>query len=217
VIVISAEYQATANEADEVIILRPGTDAALALGVARAIIDQELYDREFVKRFTDLPLLVRMDTLKKLQARDIIPDYQPASLSNFTRVLTPGEAGQPFRLQNAVETPQTLRESWDDAVVWDTRTNSPKPVSRDQVGEFFDTAALDPALQGAFEVTTRDGTKVQVRPVFSLEPEYLQAFDSRTVAELTWVPEEGIRRLARQAGDWSSIATRMSSSSMART
>ena len=41
----------------------------------------------------DLPLLVRMDTLKKLQARDVIPDYQPAPLSNFTRVLGQGQSG----------------------------------------------------------------------------------------------------------------------------
>ncbi|MBI4498261.1 MAG: molybdopterin-dependent oxidoreductase, partial [Chloroflexi bacterium] len=64
VVVIAAEYQATANKADEVIIIRPGTDAALALGLARVIIDEGLYDDAFVKSFTDLPLLVRMDNLK---------------------------------------------------------------------------------------------------------------------------------------------------------
>ena len=42
VVVISAEYQATANKADDVIVLRAGTDAALALGVARIIIDEKM-------------------------------------------------------------------------------------------------------------------------------------------------------------------------------
>ena len=198
IIVISVEYQATANKADEVIILRPGTDAALALGLARVIIDEGIYDREFVKSFTDLPLLVRMDTLKKLKASDVIPNYQAVPLSNFARVLPPGQAGQPFTMQNALEIPQSMRERWGDYVVWDTGTNSPKPVSRDQVGKFFNASALDPALEGSFEVTTVDGRRVQVRPVFALEKEYLREFDAKTVSELTWVPEEGIRQLARQ-------------------
>jgi len=198
VIVIAAEYQSTANKADEVIILRPGTDAALALGVAKIIMDEGLYDQQFVNSFSDLPLLVRMDTLKKLQAKDVIPNYQPAALSNFTRVLGPAERGQPFTMQNALEIPQAMRESWGDAVIWDSRTRGPKPVSRDQVGKLFDEAGLDPALEGSFQVTTVDGKTVEVRPVFSLEKEYLQSFDSKTVSALTWVPVEGIQQLARQ-------------------
>jgi nitrate reductase alpha subunit len=198
IIVISAEYQATANKADEVLILRPGTDAALALGVARVIMDEQLYDREFVKTFTDLPLLVRMDTLKKLQAKDIIPNYKPAELSNFASVLAPGQAGKPFAQQNGLEIPQAMREAWGDPVVWDARTRSPRPVSRDQVGAYFTRTGIDPALEGSFEVTLVDGSTVQVRPVFDLEKEYLQAFDSKSVSELTWVPEQGIRSLARQ-------------------
>jgi nitrate reductase alpha subunit len=198
VIVISAEYQATANKADEVIILRPGTDAALALGVAKIIMDEKLYDEEYVKSFTDLPLLVRMDTLKKLQAKDVIPNYQPAALSNFTRLIGLGEGGRPFVMQDALEIPQAMRESWGDYMVWDTRTGQPRPVTRDQVGKFFHASGVDPALEGSFQVTTVEGKTVEVRPVFSLEKEYLKEFDAKTVSELTWVPEHGIEQLARQ-------------------
>jgi nitrate reductase / nitrite oxidoreductase, alpha subunit len=197
VVVISAEYQATANKADDVIVLRAGTDAALALGIARIIIDEQLYDETFVKRFTDLPLLVRMDTLKKLHAKDIIPNYQPADLTNFARVLSPGEAGRPAVMQDALEIPKAMRDAWDDSVVWDIRSNSPKVITRDQVGTYFDAANIDPALEGTFEVTLVDGKRVQVRPVFGLEREYLEALPAKTVSELTWVPEAGIRFLAR--------------------
>ena len=43
----------TANKADEVVILRPGTDTAFLLGVARADLEG-LYDREAVVQRTDL-------------------------------------------------------------------------------------------------------------------------------------------------------------------
>ncbi|GFP42207.1 nitrate reductase / nitrite oxidoreductase, alpha subunit, partial [Candidatus Hakubella thermalkaliphila] len=64
VVTVACEYQATSNKADEVILLRPGSDPAFALGLAQVIIQEKLYDAEFVKGHTDLPLLVRMDTLK---------------------------------------------------------------------------------------------------------------------------------------------------------
>jgi len=198
IIAISAEYQATANKADEVIILRPGTDAALAFGVAKVIIDEKLYDEQFVTRFTDLPLLVRMDTLKKLQAKDVVPSYRPAALTNFARVLPPGQAGRPVPQQDGLEIPEAMRESWGDYVVWDSRSNGPRPVSRDQVGTYFDSTGITPALEGTWSVRLVDGTTVQVRTIFSLQVEYLQTYDAATVSGLTWVPQDGIRQLARQ-------------------
>ena len=67
VVVIACEYSATANKGDEVIVVRPSTTPALALGMCGVTLREKLYDRAFVKRFTDLPLLVRLDTLKLLK------------------------------------------------------------------------------------------------------------------------------------------------------
>jgi len=79
VVVVSVEYSATAPKADEVIIIRPGTDPAFALGLAQVLIAEKRYDEDFVKRFTDFPLLVRMDTLKLLRASDVIAAAGPGS------------------------------------------------------------------------------------------------------------------------------------------
>ena len=38
--------------------------------------DRGWYDEPFVKQFTDLPLLVRTDTLQRLKASDVFPDYK---------------------------------------------------------------------------------------------------------------------------------------------
>ena len=198
IIVIATDYQSTANKADEVIIIRPGTDAALALGAAKVIIDERLYDDDFIKNFTDLPLLVRMDNLKLLNARDIQQDYKPAELSNYVRVMKTSETASPHIAQGAQEIPEALRNQWGDLVVWDAAQNRPSVVTRDQVGDFFKRTGINPAMEGSFSVTTVDGKSVEVRPQFGLLREYLENFDAKTVSEITWAPEEAVRSLARQ-------------------
>jgi nitrate reductase alpha subunit len=64
VVVIACEYSATASKADQAIIVRPGTTSALALGLVHVLLRDKLYDADYVRQWTDLPLLVRMDTLK---------------------------------------------------------------------------------------------------------------------------------------------------------
>ncbi len=196
IITIATEYQATSNKADEVIIIRPGTDAALALGVASVIINERLYDEEYVKTFTDLPVLVRMDTLKLLRASDIIKDYQPAELSNYAKVLKPDERPTPTANQGVQYISEKARAEWGDFVVWDTKKNEPAVVTRDHVGKFF--TGIDPALTGSFTVKTLDGKEITVRPVFDLITEYLKEFTPQKVSEVSWAPSEAIVNLARQ-------------------
>ena len=51
-----------ASKADEWIPIRPGTDAAFALGVANSLInEQNCYDAEFLKKYTNAPYLVGPD------------------------------------------------------------------------------------------------------------------------------------------------------------
>ncbi len=196
VVVVSCEYQSTANKADEVVILRPGTDAALALGMAHVMIRENLWDRQYVSSFTDLPLLVRMDTKKLLKASEIVPDYTPAELTQ-TRVLREGEEPEPMLEQVLQYVGEDLRREWDDAVMWDERAGAVRPVNRDQVGEHFREAGIAPALTGSFTVTTTEGQELEVRPVFDLLQEYLEEFTPQNVSEITWVPAELVEELAR--------------------
>jgi anaerobic selenocysteine-containing dehydrogenase len=52
VVTIDVRRTEAAAQSDEVLILRPGTDAALALGMMHVLIGEGLYDREFVARHT---------------------------------------------------------------------------------------------------------------------------------------------------------------------
>ena len=197
IVVIACEYSATANKGDEVIIVRPGTTPALALGLCHVLLREGLWDQKFVQRFTDLPLLVRMDTLKLLMASDIDKTKPLAPLSNFTTVLPPGQAPPPPGVQQSQFVPAALREKWGDAVVWDRRRGAPAPLSRDLVGERFDRAQLDPALEGHFEVTLADGKRVACRPVFDLVRQYIMDnYSPAATEEITWAPKAAVEKLA---------------------
>ncbi|MFQ5838763.1 MAG: molybdopterin-dependent oxidoreductase, partial [Thermoplasmata archaeon] len=117
VIIIATEYQSTANKGDEVIVIRPATDAAFALGVAHVLIRDNLYDQAYVKRFTDLPLLVRMDTRRLLRASDVFPGYALADLSNYVQVMKTGEKPPSLVDQGVQYVTEELRQEWGDFVV----------------------------------------------------------------------------------------------------
>jgi anaerobic selenocysteine-containing dehydrogenase len=65
-----------ATDADHWLRVRPGTDAALALAITSVLLDRGLYDVEFVRRFTNGPLLVRADTGRLLRSDDV-PGAEP--------------------------------------------------------------------------------------------------------------------------------------------
>jgi nitrate reductase alpha subunit len=194
IVVIACEYSSTASKADEVIIVRPGTTPALALGFAGVLIREKLYDKDYVKRWTDLPVLVRTDTLKYLKAQEVFGG-SPAPLSNQTRVLRKGEKPPPPGVQREMLIPEKLRNEWGDYVWWDKRAKAPKRLTRDEVGE--QSKVGDPLLEGSVKVKLKDGKTVRCRPVFDLVREYVEHFDPKTVEDLTWAPATAVTSLAR--------------------
>jgi anaerobic selenocysteine-containing dehydrogenase len=60
-IVVDPRRAGAANKADVWLRVRPGSDGALALGIAHVMIERGWYDRDFVLEWTNGPLLVRSD------------------------------------------------------------------------------------------------------------------------------------------------------------
>lgn len=195
IVVIACEYSSTASKGDEVIIVRPGTTPALALGLAGVLIREKRYDADYVKKWTDLPVLVRTDTLKYLRAEEVFGGG-PAPLRNQTRVLRKGEKPPPPGVQREQLIPEDLRNEWGDYVWWDRRAKAPKLLTRDEVGK--KSGVGDPLLEGSVRVTLKDGSEVRCRPVFDLVREYVEHFDPKTVEDLTWAPATAVTSLARQ-------------------
>ncbi len=184
IVCIVPEYSPPATKANYWIPVRPNSDTALLLGVARILMDEGWYDARFVKRFTDLPLLVRTDTLRRLRPQEIFPGYRPADISRGPSMTRHGL------------TPE-YREKLGDFVVWDLAGQGPRAITRDDVGDRLEALGIDPALEGRFTVRTVDGQAVEVMPLFEAYRLHLRDYDLDTVHEITHAPRELVRRLAR--------------------
>lgn len=197
VVAITVEYPATACRSDEVIVIRPGTDPALALSLSQVIIKENLYDADYVKRNSDLPFLVRMDTLEFLRPEEIINGYQKKTPTRNTRILSKDEKVPPVKEHSEQLIPSHIADEWQDYVIWDSKTGAPKAVGRDDFGERL--SSFDPSLKGRFDIKTLDGKTVPVRPVFDLMAEYIdENFTPEKASKVTWAPAEAIVSLARQ-------------------
>ncbi|HLA37843.1 MAG TPA: molybdopterin-dependent oxidoreductase [Candidatus Brocadiales bacterium] len=180
---ISPEYSPASQKADYWVPVRPGSDVALMMGVVHLLIKNNWYEVDFVKQYTDLPLLVRLDNLKILRAADIISGYKNKELTGYSKKVQ-------------IIDPQ-MREEWGDFVVWDTKSNSPKVITREDVGKHLAAMGIDPALEGSFKVKTTDGKEIEVKPSFQLYKELCAEYDPATVQEITSTPKEMIEQLAK--------------------
>jgi anaerobic selenocysteine-containing dehydrogenase len=77
VICIDPRLSFFASRADKWLQLRPGTDGALAMGFLNVIINEKLYDRSFVEKWTNSPHLIRSDTGVLLRAADVVAGGLP--------------------------------------------------------------------------------------------------------------------------------------------
>ncbi len=160
VMLFAPDYSPSALHTDLFAPVRPGTDAALALGMCQVLIEEGLYHDEFVKDQTDLSLLVRLDNNRFLRASDV-------------------DGGR------------------DDQFYWfDTKTGRVVEAPRGTLA----LGDVDPALEGAFEATLSDGSKVQVTPVFVLLRELLNKdYTPEKASKICGVHPDVMRRVARTA------------------
>jgi nitrate reductase alpha subunit len=179
---IAPEYNCPATKSNYWIGVRPGlSDIAVFLGITKILIDEHWYDEGFVRRFTDFPLLVRTDTLKRLRPEEVIEGYKPKDLQNGPSYIIQGlTAAQRRRL--------------GDFTVWDPKAKKVVAVSRDDVGERMPVP--EAALTGTFEVKLRDGTKVEAMPIFEMYRRHLADYDLKTVEEICGAAPALVRRLA---------------------
>ncbi|GAA2778856.1 hypothetical protein VO63_25870 [Streptomyces showdoensis] len=107
--VVDPRRSTSALRADRWLRVRPGTDAALALGLAHLLIDSGRYDEAFVRAWTNAPLLVRGDTGRFLRANEL-PDAcdDPEDAAGTAFAVYDEEAGQaePYDTTRAASRPE---------------------------------------------------------------------------------------------------------------
>ena len=185
IVVITPEYSPPATKADYWIQVRPGcTDTALFLGVTRIMIDNHWYDEQFVRRYTDLPMLIRKDTLKRLRAADMFPGYQPGLKKD----------GPSFHDQHLTDEQYA---QIGDFCVFDEPTKQVRAITRDQLGPRMEAAGVSPSLSYSGTVKLVDGSEVEVLTTWDAYLVHLQDYDLATAAKITGADPALIERLAR--------------------
>lgn len=95
-----------ASKPDHWLRVRPGTDAALALSLTHVMIEHGWFDGDFVRRWTNAPLLVRTDTGRLLRAGELSPAGDPAHYVAWDEVGERPVAYDPARGRHAVDETQ---------------------------------------------------------------------------------------------------------------
>ncbi len=178
---IAPEYNCPGTKSNYWIGVRPGlSDTAVLLGVTKILLDEKWFDADFCRRFTDFPLLVRTDNLKRLRPQDVQAGYRPKDISG----------GPSFKVQGLT---REQRERIGDFCVWDAAKKKAAFVSRDEVG---DKMTIEPALEGVYRVKLADGKTVEVMPVLEMYKRHLVDYDLASVEEISGAPAALVRRLA---------------------
>lgn len=171
-IVVDPRRAGPANKADLWLRVRPGTDGALALGLAHVMIERGWYDRDFIRDWTNGPLLVRTDNGRLLTQRDL--DAQ-------------GSAGQYVAWSEATGRPITY-----DPVTGRYEGDHPEPAL---VGTFtIETVQGRVVCRPAFDLTAdlcRRYPPERVKVICGIERGQIEAaarmlWEARPVAYYAW-------------------------------
>ncbi len=189
-IVITPDFNASCVHADLWVPVRAGYDGFLAMAIINEIIQKKLYKPKFVKHFTDLPFLVRLDNKKLLRLSDIDPEKSPEFDHDTYKIFEEKGEGKEFE-------PEATFFSWNTktnklTVMPGTEGAPVKTLRLKDVG--WD---IDPALEGTWEVTLKDGKKVKVTTVFELVKQEAAKFDAKKTWKLTGVHPTIVEQLAK--------------------
>jgi anaerobic selenocysteine-containing dehydrogenase len=206
--------------------LRPGTDDALAQGLINVIIQNKKYDEMFIKRWTNGPFLVVDDLnpepFKWINKYEMPGAY---ALTIKTRLLKHSDmvkGGDPnkFAVWNKKQSKITFWDApsglWegetapaypnpekDCEVLWpryvpqeERVPSDPRAALNTNDPGFPPKLNLDPALEGEFTVTLKDGRKVKAVTVWQKFAERVSYWTPEKTAEHCWLDANLIKETA---------------------
>ncbi len=205
------------KEADIWVNLRPGTDGAVANCWAQVIIENDLIDEMYVRKWMNAPMLVVVED--SFQPTESAANGQTAKM--VTRLLKEsdlvegGSSGR-FMVVNELNNelsyydatapvPAWEGETWEPCVIGPGKeANQPGLADTGQTQGFVPDYTpfpdgLYPALfteEGGREVTLKDGTKVHVRTVWENYIDFLQDYTPEKASEITGVDAEVLKNAA---------------------
>ncbi|MCD8317005.1 MAG: molybdopterin-dependent oxidoreductase, partial [Eggerthellaceae bacterium] len=214
-ILVDARQSNLGKEADIWVNLKPGTDGVVGNCWAQVIIENDLIDDMYVRKWMNAPFLV----VEEESFEPSVCSSSSQSASIITRLLKESdlqEGGSDGRFMVINEMTDEL--SWYDTTAdnpgWEgedwtpaTKGFTPHQVRLDATGQsqgfcldytdFPD--GLYPALftdEGGREVTLKDGTKVHVRTVWEHYIDFLEDYTPEKASEITGVDADTLREAA---------------------
>ena len=186
------------KEADIWIDLRPGTDGAVAMSWIRTVIENDLYDDLFVKRWTNASFLVCND----IEPTGYFVEEGPSSSTIATRLLKESDIveGGSVKKYVAWDNLNNCLTTYDaEACVWEGETFVPPTTGIEMCDGWVPdpsqfNPAKDPALYGEFEVTLKDGRISKVKPVWEYLVERVSPYTPEKAAEITGASAEAIEQ-----------------------
>lgn len=173
IIVITPEFNGTAKSADLWVPIKVGTDNILAMSVINEIIESKIYKPEFMKIYTDLPFLVRVDNKKLLRRSDL-------------------EHTEDKELHHKYE---------EEFYCMNSKTGAPALMPGTEGSEHhtirlkeFD---ISPELEGRWKITDSEGKEIEVTTAFEMLKAEASKFSAEKTQEITGVHPSIVKQLAQ--------------------
>ena len=188
--------------------LRPGTDGAVGLGWLNVIIENNLYDDLWVKRWTNAPFLVcdEVEPSGWMSGGMGGPEEIKTRLLKESDVM---EGGNPkrFMVFDQINNRMTYFDAetgyWEGEEPWEVTGKEARQehLIPGVVQGFVPDPSpfnplIDPQIEGAVEVTLKDGRVVSCDTVWQRLLDYLVDFTPEKVSEITDVSADAIREAA---------------------
>ncbi|MEM2738313.1 MAG: molybdopterin-dependent oxidoreductase, partial [Candidatus Bathyarchaeia archaeon] len=166
-IVLDPRFTEEARVADYWLQLRPGTDAGVFLAWMYVILKEKLYDQEFIERWSNGPLLLRIDKDWWLAEKDLVKGGRDDRYVAIDKKRGP--------------------------VIWDPVMQQFYTLS----GEPIPDGDVKVELEGYFKVEDIDGQTVECKTAFTAFKERVMEYPPEKMSEITWVPEKLLAESAR--------------------
>ena len=159
-IVVDPYMTAEATKADVWLPVRPGSDCALMLSWIHHIIENDLYDEQFVKHWTNLPFLINPDTRLAYRAEEVWPDYVNPAADPAGVYDTPAYVCFDAKTNSVQPFPFTAPENCAvDPVIFTTATVNGKEAKT--AGQIYKEEAEPWTLEAAGETCWLDPERIR--------------------------------------------------------
>lgn len=169
--VIDPMFTISASKADQFIPVRPGSDTAMVLAMAKLIIDENWIDKSFVKQHTVAPFLVKDNDGKFLRMKDIMG--ATAVDGSGAQYKYGNEDAREYSAEN---------DAMNEFVVWDSKAGTYGRLSE----------VSDPEILGSFTING-----IAVKTALTLLKNQVEEYTPEYAEEITTVKADVIRELAR--------------------